>query len=201
MPPATPHTSSRERILDAALAVMREKGLANTTTKLIATQAELSEAMLYRHFADKQQLFLSVLEERTPRAQFAAPPAGSGDLATGLAALVVNLMAFFTSTFPIAASIFGSPALLAEHRAAIAAHGRGPAHVIDGVRAHLDAERDAGRIRADADTESAARLLVGAAFHRGFLAAFEGLDAVPDAEPTAAGIVDVLLAGLVPASD
>ena len=198
MPSATPHASSRERILDAALLVMRERGLANTTTKLIAAQAGLSEAMLYKHFADKQQLFLSVLEERTPRAQLDPLPVDPGDLAAGLAGLVVSLMAFFTSTFPIAASIFGSPALLAEHREGVAAHGSGPAHVVDGMRAHLDAEREAGRLRADADTESAARLLVGAAFHRGFLAAFEGLDAVPDAELIAAGIVDVVLSGLLP---
>jgi AcrR family transcriptional regulator len=44
-----------ERILDAA-AAMREKGLANITTKAIAAAAGYSEAMLYKHFADKQEL-------------------------------------------------------------------------------------------------------------------------------------------------
>ncbi|OZB84193.1 TetR/AcrR family transcriptional regulator [Microbacterium sp. 13-71-7] len=195
MAASLPSPSSRERILDAALLVMRERGLANTTTKLIAAQAGLSEAMLYKHFADKQQLFLSVLRERAPRARFEGD-AGGESLAAGLAALVSDLMAFFTRTFPIAASIFGSPALLAEHRAGVAAHGGGPATVIDGVRARLVAEQDAGRIRADADTASAARVLVGAAFHQGFLAAFEGLDAVPDAESIAAGIVDTVLPAL-----
>lgn len=198
MSPATPQASSRERILDAALLVMRERGLANTTTKLIAGQAGLSEAMLYKHFADKQQLFLSVLRERTPRARLEADSGGES-LAAGLATLVADLMAFFTRTFPIAASIFGSPTLLTEHRDGVASHGGGPATVIDGVRARLAAEQDAGRIHADADTESAARLLVGAAFHQGFLAAFEGLDAVPDAEHVAAGIVGVVLPGLAPA--
>ncbi|MFJ4165198.1 TetR/AcrR family transcriptional regulator [Microbacterium sp. NPDC089698] len=198
MPRSTPASSSRERILDAALLVMRDRGLANTTTKLIAAQAGLSEAMLYKHFADKQQLFLSVLRERTPRARLEADPRGES-LAEGLSALVADLMAFFTRTFPIAASIFGSPALLAEHREGVAAHGGGPATVIDGVRARLVAEQDAGRIRPDADTASTARTLVGAAFHQGFLAAFEGLDAVPDAERIAADIVDVVLPGLVPA--
>lgn len=197
MPPAAPHASSRERILDAALLVMRERGLANTTTKLIAAQAGLSEAMLYKHFADKQQLFLSVLRERTPRARLEADTGGE-TLAAGLAALVTDLVAFFTRTFPIAASIFGSPVLLAEHREGVAAHGGGPETVLDGVRARLAAEQDAGRIRARADIASTARVLVGAAFHQGFLAAFEGLDAVPDAERVAAGIVGVVLPGLLP---
>lgn len=197
MPPVIPHASSRERILDAALLVMRERGLANTTTKLIAVQAGLSEAMLYKHFADKQQLFLSVLRERAPRARFEGD-AGGENLAAGLAALVADLMAFFTRTFPIAASIFGSPTLLTEHREGVGSYGGGPATVIDGVRARLAAEQSAGRIRADADTASAARVLVGAAFHQGFLAAFEGLDGVPDAERIATGIVDVVLPGLLP---
>lgn len=199
MAASSPAPSSRERILDAALLVMRERGLANTTTKLIAAQAGLSEAMLYKHFADKQQLFLSVLRERSPRARFEGD-AGGESLAAGLAVLVSDLMAFFTRTFPIAASIFGSPTLLAEHRDGVASHGGGPATVIDGVRARLVAEQEAGRIRADADTASVARVLVGAAFHQGFLAAFEGLDAVPDAGSIAAGIVDAVLPGLVPAS-
>ena len=98
MAASTPAPSSRERILDAAVRVMRERGLANTTTKLIAAQAGLSEAMLYKHFADKQQLFLSVLRERTPRARFEAD-AGGESLAAGLAALVADLMTFFTRTF------------------------------------------------------------------------------------------------------
>ena len=177
---------------------MREKGLAATTTKLIAAQAGLSEAMLYKLFADKQELFLSVLQERIPQPRLARD--GTGDLATGLTALVVDLMAFFAHTFPIAASIFGAPVLLAEHRQGVTAHGGGPAHVVDGVRLRLDAERDAGRIRADADTASAARVLVGAAFHQGFLAAFQGLDEVPEAEEVAAGVVALTLPGLLPAT-
>jgi AcrR family transcriptional regulator len=198
MPPATPHASSRDRILDAALLVMRERGLASTTTKLIAAQAGLSEAMLYKHFADKQQLFLSVLQERIPRASFDPPQAGSGDLAAGLTVLVADLMGFFTRTFPIAASIFGAPTLLAEHREGVATHDGGPGTVIESVQARLIAEQNAGRIRPDADTGSAARVLVGAAFHQGFLAAFEGLEAVPDAERIAAGIVRVMLPALAP---
>ncbi|MGB4135464.1 MAG: helix-turn-helix domain-containing protein [Microbacterium sp.] len=190
--------SSRERFLDAALLVMRERGIANTTTKLIAARAGLSEALLYRHFDDKQHLFLSVLEERSPRASVDPDRVGSDDLHEALTALVEHLMAFFTSTFPIAASIFGSPGLLAQHRDGIAAHGRGPAEAVTEVHGFLDAERDAGRIRRDADTAAAARTLVGAAFHQGFLAAFDGADSVAGSRQIAAGIAGVLLPALRP---
>ena len=184
--PELPAKPARARILDAAARVMREKGLANTTTKLIAAAADYSEAMLYKHFADKQELFLAVLEERTPPVRIDPAAVGHGDLTGNLAQLAEQLMSFFAHTFPIAASIFSSPALLVDHRQGVASHGRGPRAPLVSVRAYLDAERDHGRLKADADTDTAAKLLVGAAFHQGFLAAFDGLDHVPDAAAKAA---------------
>jgi len=56
--------SARDTILDAAAQVMREKGLARATTKEIARTAGYSEALLYKHFADKQEIYLAVLHER-----------------------------------------------------------------------------------------------------------------------------------------
>jgi AcrR family transcriptional regulator len=185
---------ARERILDAAAAVMREKGLTSTTTKAIAATAGYSEALLYKHFAGKQELFLSVLQERVPQVHLDSP--GEGDLAENLTGIVEQLMGFFVQTFPIAASIFGSPELLAEHRKAITGRGFGPAAPVYRVQAYLDAELRAGRISAASDTTSAARLLVGAAFHQGFLAAFDGSRTVTNARVIAAGIVATILPAL-----
>ncbi len=175
---------------------MRERGLANATTKLIAAAAGYSEAMLYKHFTDKQELFLAVLEERTPPVRIDLTAAGNGDLTENLVSLVEQLMGFFTLTFPIAASVFGAPDLLAQHRDGVAAHGRGPAGPVLAVQSYLEAERAKGRLGSGADTASAAHLLVGAAFHQGFLAAFEGLDSVPDAAAKAGGIAATIAAAL-----
>ena len=185
---------ARERILDAAAAVMREKGLTSTTTKAIAAAAGYSEALLYKHFADKQDLFLSVLKERVPQVRLDSP--GDGDLADNLTGIVEQLMEFFVQTFPVAASVFGSPELLAEQRKAVTGRGYGPAGPVYRVQAYLDAEQDAGRISAASDTTSAARLLVGAAFHQGFLAAFDGFRTVSNARVIAAGIVATVLPAL-----
>jgi AcrR family transcriptional regulator len=187
---------ARERILDAAATVMREKGLAKTTTKLIAAAAGYSEAMLYKHFADKQELFLLVLKERTPSAQLQLETAGSGDLAENLTRIVQQLMEFFVQTFPMAASIFGSPELLAQHRTGVTGRGYGPAGPVLSVEAYLDAERDAGRVAAASNIASVARLLVGVAFHQGFLAAFEGRDDVPSARTKAEEAVAAILPAL-----
>ncbi len=192
---------ARERILDAAATVMREKGVANTTTKAIAAAAGYSEAMLYKHFADKQELFLLLLKERLPlvRPRLAAP--GWGDLAANLADIVEQLMNYYADLFPMSVSIFSAPDLLAQHREGIERHGGwGPIGPIRMLTNYLDAERDAGRIRADANTESAAQLLVGIAFHQGFLAAYESKTAVEGSTDKAAAAVATVLPGLVNAS-
>jgi AcrR family transcriptional regulator len=197
MPSGAEVKPARERILDAAAAVMRERGVANATTKAIAAAAGYSEAMLYKHFADKQELFLLVLKERLPGIRPALAAAGTGDLGANLAGVVEQLMNYFAELFPMSVSIFSAPDLLVQHREGIARHaGYGPTGPILMLAGYLDEERAAGRIRADADTTAAARLLVGVAFHQGFLAAFEGHSTVRDAAQLAATAVAVVLPAL-----
>ena len=197
MPAGSEVKPARERILDAAAVVMREKGVANTTTKAIAAAAGYSEAMLYKHFADKQELFLVLLKERLPgvRPRLAAP--GWGDLATNLAEIVEQLMNYYADLFPMSVSIFSAPELLLQHREGIARHGGyGPVGPVRMLTNYLDAEREAGRIRSDADVTAAAQLLVGAAFHQGFLAAYEGKNVVDGAHELALAAVAAVLPGL-----
>ncbi|MFF5422601.1 TetR/AcrR family transcriptional regulator, partial [Streptomyces misionensis] len=58
---------ARVRIVDAAHQLMLTIGLARATTKEIARAAGCSEAALYKHFASKEELFVTVLKERLPR--------------------------------------------------------------------------------------------------------------------------------------
>ena len=190
MTPSAEAPSSRERIVDAAARVMREEGLAGATTKAIAAAAGYSEAMLYKHFADKQELFLAVLKERLPSlGSGPQDPPGTGELKDRLAHLVEQLLGFFVETFPLAASIFGAPKLLEQHREGLRVHGAGPIGPVLAVKNYLDAERDLGRVSSQADTETIAQTLVGFAFHQAFLAAFEGDDRVTDAADRARAVV------------
>lgn len=188
--------STRDRILDAAWAVMRARGLAATTTKEIAKAAGLSEAALYKHFDDKQQLFIFVLRERTP-----AHPSPDALIATStveknLVRLVEQLLRFYVETFPIAASIFSTPELLAAHREGIKKHGGGPENVVALLRAYLEGERTAGRIAATADADAVARLLAGASMQGAFFANYAGLAAVPRTEALARTLVRAVLPAL-----
>lgn len=176
--------STRDRMLDAAAHVMRTKGLARATTKEIAKAAGFSEAALYKHFADKTELFLAVLKERAPsdlRALLDGLEAGRGDVRTTLVDVARTAMAFYRDTFPIAASIFSEPALLAAHREALKTHGSGPQLVPRTLTRYLEAERALGRLPAGADPRSAAELLLGACHYHAFLGFFTDWPTDPEA--------------------
>lgn len=173
--------SSRDRILDGAAEVMRARGLANTTTKQIARAAGLSEAMLYKVFRDKVDLFLGVLTERLPRtADLTDGDIGRDPLPAGLRRLAGEVLSFYLESFPIAASVFSDPDLLTRHRQALHERGAGPHLVVEGVAAHLAAEQRAGRMGPAVKPAVVAELLVGACLHRAFLVRFAGETATPD---------------------
>ncbi|MGO1172871.1 MAG: TetR/AcrR family transcriptional regulator [Actinomycetaceae bacterium] len=198
-PPSTPGARdavppARERILDAAAAIMRRDGLVRATTRQIAREAGCSEALLYKHFPDKRDIFLRVLVDRSPRLDLAVERAGAGTVVANLEHLVADLLEFYEQGFPIAASIFSSAALLRAHREAMSARGAGPDAPAAAVARYLDEERRLGRLP-DVDTDAVARLLTGAALHEAFLATYTG-SPIPDRSSLARRLVAPLdLAG------
>jgi AcrR family transcriptional regulator len=184
--------SARETILDAAAKVMRDKGIARATTKEIARQAGYSEALLYKHFADKQDIYLSVLKERVRGFSDPIELVGRGDVRDNLIETTIGLMDFYVGSFPMSASIFSDVDLLVAWRKGLTAKGAGPHWPARTIERYLDGEIVLGRIAAGSDAYAAAALLCGAAFQHAFLACFDGLDAVPDAEALAGRLVDAL---------
>lgn len=172
--------AARDTILDAAARVIRDRGIARATTKEIARAAGYSEALLYKHFADKQDIYLSVLKERSG-ASIVPLDAGTGDVHDNLTEATVGLMAFYVESFPMSASIFSDSELLVAWREGMTAKGAGPRAPLRRIERYLDDEIELGRVPQGFDSYAAAALLVGAAFQHAFLACFDGLTAVPDA--------------------
>jgi TetR/AcrR family transcriptional regulator len=54
----------RKLVLEAALSVFAKKGYAGATTREIAAAAGVTEAIIFRHFPNKQDLFRAVLDLR-----------------------------------------------------------------------------------------------------------------------------------------
>ncbi|MFG2635177.1 TetR/AcrR family transcriptional regulator [Streptomyces sp. NPDC048362] len=191
---------ARARILDAAHELMRTVGLARATTKEIAKAADCSEAALYKYFDSKEDLFVQVLMERLPRLttlldSLAAEP-GQGTLRENLTGIARQAALFYEQSFPIAASLFAETQLKRRHDEALRAIGAGPHLPIEDLDAYLRAEQATGRVRPDADTFSAAALLLGACAHRAF--AFDATESGkrPPVDDFAAGLVRTLLGGI-----
>ncbi|MEV7562731.1 helix-turn-helix domain-containing protein [Streptomyces sp. NPDC089795] len=189
-----------ERLLDAAEKLMRTSGLANATTKAIAREAGCSEAALYKHFANKEELFVRVLMERTPNAGplMAALQGGPGErgVEEDLTDIARNASLFYADAMPMAASLFAEPALLTRHREGVQEIGAGPHVVLDALAGRLRRELDAGRLRADADARAAAALLLGACFQRAFFLHFSGAHVVQPVEEFAPAVARTLWAAL-----
>jgi AcrR family transcriptional regulator len=188
---------TRDTILDAAASVMRDRGLANATTRQIAAAAGFSEATLYKHFTDKVDLMSAVLQERsTGFADLAAALAGAeGDLEERLAAIARAAIAFYTDNFPMLASIFSDRAILRSHQDGLRRHGLGPHQVNEAIMGYLRTEAGAGGIRPDADLYAAAALLMGACMQHAFLGHMGWSDRRDD-QAAALSFVRTLLAGL-----
>jgi len=60
-------TAVRERILDAAFAVLMKSGYATTSTVEIATRASVSKRELYALVGNKQEMLIACIRERAKR--------------------------------------------------------------------------------------------------------------------------------------
>ncbi|MFZ3559250.1 TetR/AcrR family transcriptional regulator [Streptomyces sp. BH055] len=195
---------ARVRIVDAAHELMLSIGLARTTTKEIAKAAGCSEAALYKYFANKEELFVTVLGERLPKlgsllGRLLKEGAGDPDrtVEQNLTDIAHEAALFYEQTFPMAASLYAEPKLKRRHEEVMRELGTGPHKPIQGLDAYLRAEQKAGRISAEADTYAAASLLLGACSQRAF-----AYEMSPDGRPPqpvdefAAHIARTLLRGI-----
>src|SRR5579884_4066397 len=60
--PRLPGEDRRRQLLEVAVEVFSRKGFAGTKTKDIAAAAGVSEAILFRHFASKEDLYHAILD-------------------------------------------------------------------------------------------------------------------------------------------
>jgi len=196
--------TTRDHILDAAAHLMQTIGMGRTTTKEIAQAAGLSEAALYRHFADKAELFLCVIGERLPQLvatlQDLPSRVGRRTVRTNLEDVARVALPFYDQTAPMASALFSEPELLARHQEHLRLKDvSGPHHALDMLAEYVRAEQRAGRIAQRADAEAAAGLLIGACLGRAFLRRFMGTPHGPQAdERFVKAIVRTLMHGLAP---
>jgi AcrR family transcriptional regulator len=171
--PSKAQPSTRQRILNGAARLIRDKGIARATTREIARAAGVSEGSLFNHFTDKLDLLGAVLAEASPqlaalRATAGEGP-GSGDLAAKLAATIEAATDFYLAILPLEAGVLADRALLERWRERHANTDTGPQTAHRELGAYLRAEQHLGRARADIDPEVLAIMLLGAAQYAAFI--------------------------------
>ncbi len=164
---------ARQRILDAAVALIRERGVARVTTKEIAAAASAAEGSLFKNFGDKMGLLTAVLAEELPEARAwraAAKAPGQGELAAMLTDASDRATDFYLATLPLIAVYLADTELLERERQINSERATsGPQIAID-ITAHTLREwQAAGYLGADADTNAIAISLCGAAFIQAYV--------------------------------
>lgn len=196
--------ATRQQLLDAAAAVLTERGYAGATTKEIARRAGVSEGTIYRHYADKRELFGAVFANRNA-ADFEAVTvlpalAGTKTVRENLLFLIEAIQDVEREVAPLRAAASTdadlAAALLPSPSADVTGGAVGP---LDPLARYLRAEQRLGRIGADVDCNAAAFALFAIPFTAvtmDRLAAATGLPRTSDM----AGAVDEVLRGIL-ASD
>lgn len=155
---------AREAILDATLELLAEHGFHATTMDAIAEQAGVGKNTIYRRWSAKADLFIDAFLHFTADLELRAGP--GEDVYPRLVEYTRSVMRFYSD--PLASRLV--PRLLGElHRDpafadAYAKRVVGPLR--QPIVAALELARDRGELRADADPDQVADMLVGPGFLR-----------------------------------
>jgi AcrR family transcriptional regulator len=174
-------SASREKILRAAIEVMRAGGVGATTTRAIAAAAGVSEALIYRYFKNKiDVLRTAVREQVTP--EFwdvinALPAAGGSERpALTVQRIARAALRYYHDLVPLLAAVFSDSALIEWYRTSLVEHDAGPHRAIRIVGEYLAAEQRAGRLATTLDPTAAAQMLLGACFQQVFFTFTVGVE-------------------------
>jgi AcrR family transcriptional regulator len=154
----------REQLFDAAERVLLRHGPNALTSRAVTDEAGVAKGVLHRHFTDFDAFLTDLVLDRA--AQLAAQSSALRE-STGSGTVVDNLTGALTTLFgPVPVAIIPLITFRDELRAGLrqATPGGGIAILSEAttaIAAYLTAERDLGRIAADADIDSLTLSLVG----------------------------------------
>jgi AcrR family transcriptional regulator len=181
-------------LFGAAERILLRDGPSALTSRALTAEAGVAKGVLHRHFADFDAFLAELVADRIGRigARSAAlrDAAGTGTVTGNLTGVLADL--FSSVAVAIVALITFRDDLRARLRRA--GHGGVPllAEATTMIDSYLTAERELGRVAADADTGTLAATLIGA----GHLL-FAGRDGVPPEAEAVRKVVTTVIADVV----
>jgi AcrR family transcriptional regulator len=156
MPTGVHIRDARQQLLDAAERILLRDGPSALTSRAVTEEAGCAKGVLHRHFADFDDFIAELVRDRTARLDIHAV-AGTSTIQLNLTRA---LLAVFSS---VTVAIIPLVTFRDDVRARLRRHGvpllaEATALIAD----YLTAEREMGRIAADADVDSLALALIGA---------------------------------------
>ncbi|MGW1867270.1 TetR family transcriptional regulator [Streptomyces mauvecolor] len=194
MPTGVALQDPREQLFNAAERILLRDGAGALTSRAVTTEAGCAKGVLHRHFTDFDDFLAGLVLDRIGRldAQAAAlrEAAGTGTVADRLADALTEL--FGPVAIAVVGLVISRDALRTRLRRTTP---RGLPLLTEAtamIVTYLGAERDLGRIAADADIDALAPTLIGA----GHLL-FAGQDGAPLKAEDVRRTVTTVIAGVV----
>lgn len=182
--------------MEAARELLCEEGLARLTTREVARRAGVSDASVFYHFQDKAGLLVSCLKEGLAPLKAVPVSLVPGEtLGEALARMSADHEAFHDQAMPIFATVQSDVGLRREFAHRLLAGDHGLHRGVSRIEEQLGLLVQAGLIRADADLEAAAFLLIGSCFLRSWqrqLAGGRPDPKLPEPDRTVAALVELL---------
>ena len=193
MPTGVAIRDARAQLFDAAERVLLRDGPNALTSRAVTTEAGCAKGVLHRHFADLDAFLAELVLDRISRIgdQAAAlrESAGTGTVAGNLTGALTAV--FGSVALVIVGLVTSRDDLRARLRQATPTGVPVLAEAKAMIASYLTAERDLGRIAADADVDTLALTLIGA----GHLL-FAGRDGTPPAAGAVRKVVTTVIAGV-----
>jgi len=196
MPTGVAMPDARGQLFSAAERILLRDGPSALTSRAVTAEAGCAKGVLHRHFADFDAFLAGLVLDRAARVgrQAAAlrAAAGTGTVTGNLAAALATL--FDAVAVAVVSLIIFRDDLRARLRAAQPGGVPVLREAVAMVSGYLAAERDLGRVAAEADVATLALTLIGA----GHLL-FAGREGAPPDDAAVRAVVRTVIAGVLPA--
>ncbi|WP_405087210.1 TetR/AcrR family transcriptional regulator [Microbispora sp. NBC_01389] len=195
MPTGVALRDVRTQLFDAAERVLLRDGPSALTSRAVTTEAGCAKGVLHRHFADFDAFLAELVLDRISRIDGQAAAlrgsAGTGTVTGNLTDVLTDL--FGSIAVAVVSLIISRDGLRARLRQARPGQGLPLlTEVTAMLAAYLAAERDLGRIAADADVDTLAPTLLGASH-----LLFADRDGGPPQADAVHKMVSTVIAGVV----